>query len=111
MRLSGTTVLRERDPTNQFTAQKNACMVWDFSRQNVVVPSPDKITEPRGYDSPARTMNRTGSPMALNVMVGGSPDYQGRSEAAMSFTSPPPDGGREPTPSVGGHRFARRKGT
>jgi len=109
LRLSGSTVFRCREPTNPHTADKFTNMIWDYSRQNAVVPS--KGFSQLRADQSSRTTNRTGSPMSLNVMVGGSPDTAGRTDAKMSFTSPPPRGGRIETPPSPGRKFARRKGT
>jgi hypothetical protein len=69
-RQSLSTVLRERDPTSPEIANRgNVNMVMDFSRQQEVVPSRLGATM-----NTSRTMNASGRPMALDVMVGGFPD-------------------------------------
>lgn len=83
MRLSGTTVLRRREPTNPAVAQNHPNMVWDYSRQMRVWPDgkPDSLIESTNFTGSRphamKTMNRSGRPYALGVMVGGSPDQAG----------------------------------
>jgi hypothetical protein len=69
-RQSPSTVLREREATSPEMANRgNVNMVMDFSRQQEVVPSRLGATMQN-----SRTMNASGKPMALDVMVGGFPD-------------------------------------
>jgi hypothetical protein len=75
-RQSATTVWRERAPTSPEIANRgNVNMVMDFSRQQSVVPnSLGQTTRYGENDRNFQTMNRNGSPFALDVMMGGSPD-------------------------------------
>lgn len=81
-RLSLTSTFRSRTPTNSQTAGKAPNFVFDHSRQQRIVPAgrvnlaihATQGFEPDGY----RTTNRSGKPLALNAMVGGSPDYGGQ---------------------------------
>jgi hypothetical protein len=79
LRISTTSTLRKRTPTNLNTAAKVPNFVFDHSRQVPVWPNgkPDALIESThatrsndNYD----TMNRSGRPFALGVDVGGSPD-------------------------------------
>lgn len=75
LRVSATTVMREREPSNEFLTSKNPSMVWDYSQQRRVWPNGDpnaliEATQKTGtkYD----TINRSGRPFALgNIEVGG----------------------------------------
>jgi hypothetical protein len=79
---SGLTTLRRREPTNEQTASKHPNMVWEYSKQQAVLPDrlPKVLIEStQQYSGPGnyRTMNASGKPYALDVMVGGSPDTAG----------------------------------
>lgn len=83
VRTSTSTTLRHREPTNPHTSSKNVNMVWDYSRQQKVWPDgrPDSLveaTQTTHTNKNYRTMNKSGKPYALGVMVGGSPDTQGQ---------------------------------
>lgn len=81
LRVSKTTILRRRNPTNEFTTSKHPAMIWDYSVQRMVWPngSPRALIEASSktghkYD----TINRSGRPFALgNIDVGGAPDTKG----------------------------------
>ncbi len=78
-RQSNTTTYRERAPTSPEIASRGMTnMAIDFSRQQAVVPSRFGSTH---RETPGRTMNRSGRPMALDVMVGGSPEASGMPKA------------------------------
>lgn len=67
---SPNTSFREREPTSPGIANRGMPnMAIDFSRQQEVVPS-----RLGARMSSSRTMNANGRPMALDVMVGGSPE-------------------------------------
>lgn len=69
-RQSPTTVWREREPTSPAVANRGMPnMAIDFSQQQSLVPSRLGATM-----NGARPMNANGKPMALDVMVGGSPE-------------------------------------
>lgn len=96
--LSGSTMYRRREPTNPRTAAHFTQMVFDHSVQHPVLPDADKymIAEiTRDHSDASRTLDKSGRPKALNVMVGGSPDYHGAVwKPGKSDTSPPPNSGR-----------------
>ena len=81
IRISGTTVIRKRAPTNVQAVSKHPNMVWDYSRQQAVWPDskPKSLLEATQTTSNTayRTMNRSGQPFALDCNVGGSPDDRG----------------------------------
>jgi hypothetical protein len=83
MVVSGTSVLRRREPTNTQTMSKMTNMVWDYSKQQKVWPDgkPNALiesTHATHSNENYRTINRSGRPYALGVQVGGSPDDGGR---------------------------------
>jgi hypothetical protein len=75
LRVSATTVMREREPSNGFLTTKAPAMVWDYSHQRKVWPNGNpraliEATQQTGtkYD----TINKSGRPFALgNIEVGG----------------------------------------
>lgn len=71
---SPTTTYREREPTSPDIANRGLTnMTIDFSRQQSVVPnSLGGSTKYPSTDPGMRTMNASGRPKALNVMVGGA---------------------------------------
>lgn len=81
LQVSGTSVLRERDPTNPGVAAHFTNFVFDHSRQLPVIP---RSQIGRGQNATGAvplgdTMNRSGrSANAENVMVGGSPDERSK---------------------------------
>jgi hypothetical protein len=81
LRISPSTTLRRREPTNEHTANKVPNFVWDHSQQQQLVPDTDprvSVEATQKTDgAPYRTMNRSGRPFALGVEVGGSPDDRG----------------------------------
>jgi hypothetical protein len=82
VRTSTSTTLRRREPTNYQTASKNVNMVWDYSQQQKVWPDgrPNSLieaTQTTHTNQNYRTMNKSGKPYALGVMVGGAPDDRG----------------------------------
>jgi hypothetical protein len=90
VRVSPTVVLREREPTNDFTTSKHPAMIWDYSIQRHVWPNgnPKALIEAsqstgHKYDP----INKSGRPFALgNIDVGGAPDTKGE----RLFLDPPP---------------------
>lgn len=82
LRLSGTGVLRRREPTNEYIASKFTNFVFDHSKQLPVVPDTDPRVaveaSTKTGNAPYRTMNRNGHPFAIaGDFVGGSPDTRG----------------------------------
>ena len=81
VRTSATSILRRRNPTNEFTASKHPAMIWDYSIQRKVWPNgnPRALIEASSqtghkYD----TINKSGRPFALgNMDIGGAPDTKG----------------------------------
>jgi hypothetical protein len=77
LRISGTSVIRRREPTNPEVAANHPNMVWDHQQQRPVAPVGGARAV--GYRRLGETtMNRSGRPYALGTMVGGSPDDAGR---------------------------------
>lgn len=80
--ISGTGVMRRREPTNTFVTSKHPNMVFDHSNQLPVIPDTDprvsvEASQKTG-SAPYRTMNRSGHPFAMvGNFVGGSPDDAG----------------------------------
>lgn len=81
LRISATTILRKRAPTNMNTASKVPNMVFDHSNQMRIWPDkrPKALIETtqKTNEHDYRTVNRSGHPFALGVNVGGSPDDPG----------------------------------
>jgi len=81
LRVSLSTTLRSRPPTNDHTAGKNVNFVFDHSVQMRIWPDakPKALIETTrtGAQDVNKTMNRSGKPFALGVNVGGSPDQRG----------------------------------
>jgi hypothetical protein len=81
LRLSGSGVLRRREPTNPAIASKHPNMVFDHSNQLPVWPNGDEkvlIEASQKTGTKYSTMNRNGHPMAIcGDFVGGSPDDAG----------------------------------
>lgn len=82
-RMSSITNWRERTPTSPALANRgNVNMVQDYSRQQKVMPNTlggravfnESLAVSEGNTRRLRTMNASGKPMALDVMVGGFPD-------------------------------------
>jgi hypothetical protein len=81
LRLSGSGVLRRREPTNPAVASKHPNMVFDHSNQLPVWPNGDPnvlIEASQKTGTKYSTMNKNGHPMAIcGDFVGGSPDDAG----------------------------------
>lgn len=87
LRVSPSTMLRKRPPTNKFLQTKLPNMIWDHSQQMAIRPdnSPNAIVEAtQVFQGGAyRTTNKSGKPFALGVEIGGAPDARG-----MPFDKP-----------------------
>jgi hypothetical protein len=81
LRISTTTTLRRREPTNQNVSAKFPSMVWDHREQMAIIPyyKPNSYIEStQSYSKGTpKTMNKSGRPYALDTFVGGSPDTRG----------------------------------
>src|ERR1700690_1881391 len=75
LRVSATTVMRFRQPTNEWTTAHANCYVWDYADQRKVWPNgkPDALIEAtQATGTKYDTMNRSGHPFALgNIELGG----------------------------------------
>jgi hypothetical protein len=75
LRVSATTVMRFRQPTNEHTAANVPCFVWDYGDQRQVWPNGDPnalIEATQKTGTRYSTMNRSGHPYALgNIELGG----------------------------------------
>ncbi len=92
MRISGTSVMRRREPTNPQTASHMPNMAWDHSEQMHVWPDGHKnaLIESTNYTGQQqrsmKTMNKSGKPYALGVSVGGAPRSGGVADKNLKPT-------------------------
>jgi hypothetical protein len=92
MRISGTSVMRRREPTNPQTASHMPNMAWDHSEQMHVFPDndPQALVEASKITGDSltayKTMNKSGRPYALGVSVGGAPRDGGMADKNLKPT-------------------------